>query len=135
MGFPPGITTSETKNPPEEWDSAGNNQLVEADSDRQDKNVRKILKAETISGSASSNPIYCEGQLFQKFKYEIIIKMKNKPDLALLGSSYLFNEIKKRTLKSRETIPLNRFLPIHVSSTTVYAGTQSVHKKWRESYI
>jgi hypothetical protein len=79
---------------------------MEADSDRQDQNVRKILKAVTISGSASSNPIYCEGQLFQKFKYENVIKMKNKPDPALLGGSYLFNEIIKRTLKSRETIPL-----------------------------
>jgi hypothetical protein len=57
MGFPPGITTSGTRNPPEEYDSAGNNQLMEADSDRQDQNVRKILKAVTISGSASSNPI------------------------------------------------------------------------------
>jgi hypothetical protein len=45
--------------------------------------VRKILKAVTISGSASSNPIYCEGQLFQKFKYENVIKIKNKPDPAL----------------------------------------------------
>jgi hypothetical protein len=57
MSFLPGITTSGTRNPPEEWDSAGNNQLMEADSDRQDKNVRKILKAVTISGSACSNPI------------------------------------------------------------------------------
>jgi hypothetical protein len=32
--------------------------------------------------------------------------MKNKPDLALSGGLYLFNEIIKRTLKSRETIPL-----------------------------
>jgi hypothetical protein len=32
--------------------------------------------------------------------------MKNKPYPALLGGSYLFNEIKKRTPKSRETIPL-----------------------------
>jgi hypothetical protein len=32
--------------------------------------------------------------------------MKNKPAPALLGGSYLFNEIKKRPLKSRETIPL-----------------------------
>jgi hypothetical protein len=32
--------------------------------------------------------------------------MKNKPDPALLEGSYLFNEIKKRTPKSRETIPL-----------------------------
>jgi hypothetical protein len=44
--------------------SAGNYQLIEADSDRQDQNVRKILKAVTISESASSNPIYCEGQPF-----------------------------------------------------------------------
>jgi hypothetical protein len=42
-------------------DSAGNYQLMEADSDRQDQNGPKILKAVTISGSASSNPIYCEG--------------------------------------------------------------------------
>jgi hypothetical protein len=33
--------------------------------------------------------------------------MKNKSDPALLGGSYLFNEIKKRTPKSCETIPLN----------------------------
>jgi hypothetical protein len=78
-------------------DSAGNYQLMEADSDRQDQNVRKILKAVTISGSASSNPIYCEGQLFKKFKYENVIKIKNKPDPALVGGSYLFNEIKKDT--------------------------------------
>jgi hypothetical protein len=32
--------------------------------------------------------------------------MKNKPYTALLVGSYLFNEIKKRTPKSRETIPL-----------------------------
>jgi hypothetical protein len=70
----------------------------------------EILKAVTISGSASLNPIYCEGQLFQKFKYENVIRMKNKPDAALLGGSYLFNEFKKRTLKSRETIPLRQSL-------------------------
>jgi hypothetical protein len=80
---------------------------MEADSDRQDQNVRKILKAVTISGSASSNPTYCEDQLFQKFKYKNVITMKNKPYPTLLGGSYLFNEIKKRTLKSRETIPLS----------------------------
>jgi hypothetical protein len=63
MRFPPGITSAGTRNSPEEYDSAGNNQLMEADSDRQDQNARKILKAVTISGSASTNPIYCEGQL------------------------------------------------------------------------
>jgi hypothetical protein len=63
MGLPLGITSSGTRNPPEEYHSAGNNQLIEADSDRQDQNVRKILKAVTISGSATTNPKYCEGQL------------------------------------------------------------------------
>jgi hypothetical protein len=48
---------------------------MEADSDQQYQNVRKILKAVTISGSASSNPIYCEGQLFQQFKYKKILRM------------------------------------------------------------
>jgi hypothetical protein len=86
----PGITISRTRNPPEEWDSAGNNQPMEADSDRQDQNVREILKAVTISGSASSNPIDCKGKLFQKFKYENVIKMKNKPDLALLFYYYFY---------------------------------------------
>jgi hypothetical protein len=57
MGFPPGITSSGTRNPPKEYDSAGNYQLIEADLDQQDQNVRKILKAVTISGSASTNPI------------------------------------------------------------------------------
>jgi hypothetical protein len=56
MGFPPEITSSGTRNPLKEYDSAGNNQLMEADSDRQDQNVRKILKVVTISGSASTNP-------------------------------------------------------------------------------
>jgi hypothetical protein len=71
---------------------------LEADSDQQDQNVQKILKAVTISGSASSNPIYCEGKFFQQFKYENVFKMKNKPDPALLGGSYCrrhTNEIKK----------------------------------------
>jgi hypothetical protein len=79
---------------------------MEADSDRQDQNVQKIHKAVTISGSARSNSTFCRGQLFQKFKYENVIKRKNKPDPALFGGSYLFNEIKKRRPKSRETIPL-----------------------------
>jgi hypothetical protein len=44
---------------------------------------------------------------FYKFKYENIIIMKNKPDPALLRTSYLSNEIEKMTSKSHETIPLN----------------------------
>jgi hypothetical protein len=49
---------------------------MEADSDRQDQNGQKILKAVTISGSASSNPKYCEGKLFKKFNYENVLKLK-----------------------------------------------------------
>jgi hypothetical protein len=44
MGFLPGITSSGTRNPPEEYDSAKKNQLMEADSDRQDQNVQKSSK-------------------------------------------------------------------------------------------
>jgi hypothetical protein len=58
-----GITTSLAINPPEEWDSAWNNQLIESVSDRQDKNAQKILKTVTISGSAATASIYNEGQL------------------------------------------------------------------------
>jgi hypothetical protein len=52
-------------------------------------------------------PKYYEGQFKKKFNYENVIKMKNKPDLALSRSSYLFNEIKNRTPKSREIIPVD----------------------------
>jgi hypothetical protein len=73
---------------------------MKADSDRQDQNVRKILKAVTIQDQqVQILYIYCEGKLFQKFKDENVIKMKNKPDPALLGGSYLFNEIKKKDTK------------------------------------
>jgi hypothetical protein len=58
IGFPQGNISSGTRNPPEEYDSAENNQHMEADSDRQDQNVRKLLKAVTNSGSASLNPIH-----------------------------------------------------------------------------
>jgi hypothetical protein len=34
MGFPPGITSSRTINPPEEGDSTGNYQLIDSDSGR-----------------------------------------------------------------------------------------------------
>jgi hypothetical protein len=66
IGFLPGITSSGTRNLPEECDSAGNNQLMEADSDLQDQNMRKIHKAVPISGSPSTNPVNCEGPLKKK---------------------------------------------------------------------
>jgi hypothetical protein len=45
--------------------------------------------------------------------------MKNKPYPALLGGSYLFNEIKKRTPKSRETIPLTLLSEVVIESDNV----------------
>jgi hypothetical protein len=64
-------------------------------------------------GNKSRIP-YSEGSLlrkhnFFKFKNENVIKMKNKPDPALLRPSNLSNEIKKRVLKSRGTIPVRNF--------------------------
>jgi hypothetical protein len=49
---------------------------MEADSDRQDQNVQKILKALTISGSASTNPIYCKGPLKKKLNTKTSVKWK-----------------------------------------------------------
>jgi hypothetical protein len=57
MVIPLGITSSCTKNLPEEWDSTGNYQLMEAVSDRQDKNASEIFQTVTISGSATPNPV------------------------------------------------------------------------------
>jgi hypothetical protein len=54
MVMPPGIASSWTRNPPEEKDSAGNYQLIYADSDQ---NERKILRTVSIPGSAAPNPL------------------------------------------------------------------------------
>jgi hypothetical protein len=54
-GFPPGITSSWTRNPLEEWNSAGNQQIMDADSGGQDQNARKILQTVTIPGSVVPN--------------------------------------------------------------------------------
>jgi hypothetical protein len=44
MGFPPGITSSGTRNLPEEYDYTRNNQLMEADTDLQDQMCEKSSK-------------------------------------------------------------------------------------------
>jgi hypothetical protein len=59
----------------------------------------------TIPGSAASNPICGQCQLFKKFKYKELFKIKDKPDPALFGT-LSFQLIKKRIAKSRETVPL-----------------------------
>jgi hypothetical protein len=44
------ITSSETRNLPEELNSAGNHPIIDADSGRQDQNARKILQIVKIPG-------------------------------------------------------------------------------------
>jgi hypothetical protein len=61
---------------------------------------QKILGTVTISLAGMLH--------FKKFKYENVHKMKNKPAPALLRTSYLLIEIKKRIRKSHETIPLKK---------------------------
>jgi hypothetical protein len=78
-----------------------------------------------LDGNKFRTP-YSEGSLphkhnFLKFKHENVIKMKNKPDSALLRPSNLSNEIKKRVPKSRETIPL-MFLTIFAMIYTQING-------------
>jgi hypothetical protein len=63
---------------------------------------RKIFRMVTIPGFLTRKDLYC----IIKFKHENVIKMKNKPDPALLRPTNLSNEIKKRFKKSHETIPL-----------------------------
>jgi hypothetical protein len=60
----------------------------------------------STSGSAAPNLLNYESQLFLKFNYGKSLKIKNKPDPALLRTSYLDNEIKTITPKSCETILL-----------------------------
>jgi hypothetical protein len=49
--------------------------------------------------------------------------MKNKPCPALLRPSNLYNEIKKRVPKSRETIPLKRFETLSILKNSSLAMT------------
>jgi hypothetical protein len=51
----PGIASPGTRNPSKEENSVGNCKLMEADSNRQDQNARKILQTVTISGSSIPN--------------------------------------------------------------------------------
>jgi hypothetical protein len=51
MVIPAIITNSWTRNTPKEWDSAGNYQPLDADSDRQDQNARKVLRTLPMPGS------------------------------------------------------------------------------------
>jgi hypothetical protein len=60
----------------------------------------------TIPGFLTLKDLYRRSTFKKNFKHENVIKMKNKPDPALLRPSNLTNEIKKRVQKSRETNPL-----------------------------
>jgi hypothetical protein len=84
----PGITSSWTRNPPEDGDfcrySAGNYQFIGADESLQDQNARKILRTVTISGSVTPNAL-CWNVNFFKTQFENLNEMKDKPDPALFG--------------------------------------------------
>jgi hypothetical protein len=74
-------------------------------------------KSKSPADGNNSRIPYSKGSLphkhnFLKFKHENVIKMINKPAPALLRPSKLFNEIKKRVPKSRETIPLNQCIQL-----------------------
>jgi hypothetical protein len=74
----PGINSSGTRNPPEEWDFAGNDQLIDEESNQGrgflrelahlhligSVNAQKIFQTVTIPRSAAPNPLYCQCQCF-----------------------------------------------------------------------
>jgi hypothetical protein len=58
---------------------ARNNQLMEADSDRQDRNSQKILKTVTVSGSATITLIYdsiLRQSIFKNLNWKTSLKGK-----------------------------------------------------------
>jgi hypothetical protein len=67
---------------------------------------RKVLRMVTILGFLTLKDLYRQSTFLKKFKNENIIKMKNKPDPAILQTSFPSNEIKKWHQKSHETVPL-----------------------------
>jgi hypothetical protein len=106
MGFPPGITSSGTRNPPEvrEFHRELPAYLLGF------RLVRSKLAENPLNGNNARirrfKSYLLTIQTFFQFKYDGLFQMKNKPDPVLLGTSYLSKLIKKRTPKSRETIPI-----------------------------
>jgi hypothetical protein len=62
----------------EEWNSADNRELIDADAGRQDQNAREILRTVTIPESVVPNCSLPRMSL-KIFKYENAKKHKNKP--------------------------------------------------------
>jgi hypothetical protein len=71
MGNMLGITTSSMRNPPEEGDSGGNDQLIDEESTRGRRFHREL-------------PAILLGFRPKKFKIGDLFKIENKPDSALL---------------------------------------------------
>jgi hypothetical protein len=89
-----------------------------------------------ISNSWESLPLK---HIFLKFKFENVINMENEPDSALLQTSYLSNQFRKRTLKSRDTIPLGVDWQFFADSIN-HSGTSPTNLAifiplWRYSYM
>jgi hypothetical protein len=74
--------------------------------DREDQNKKKILHTVKIPVSVTSNFVYSECNFKQQQQnYENDSETKNKPELTLLRTSSLSNEIEKIASKSCETGP------------------------------
>jgi hypothetical protein len=58
----------------EEWNSAANHQLIDADSGRQDQNAKKILQTVTIPESVVLNGILPQMQTFLNLTMKMQIK-------------------------------------------------------------
>jgi hypothetical protein len=79
------------RNPPEDWNSAGNHLLRAARS----KCEKNPLNGNNSRISIVPNCSLQRMSTFLKFKYENANKIKNKLDPALQRTVYLSNEIKK----------------------------------------
>jgi hypothetical protein len=103
--IPLGITISGTRNPPEEWDSAGNTQFIDEECPQGMGLPQELLAQERwpdmarlvgskcakyspngrpISRSAIPTLLQWKSQLKKKIKYKNVIPMKNKPALPIL---------------------------------------------------
>jgi hypothetical protein len=100
---------------------------MEADSARQDQNVRKIHQEVTSSGSASTNPIYCGSQLLKNLNTKTSLKWKINLIRPYQEVHSYSMKSKKGTPKSRETIPSNPIaIDLHIKRSI---PTNKINKK------
>jgi hypothetical protein len=109
MGILSEITTTWTRNPPEEGDSAGNYQLIDEESTQGRGFHREFLAYSRgfrpVRSKCEENPSHGNNSRISSFKsyiltmltfkkkinFEDLFKINNKPNPAQLGTSYLSN--------------------------------------------